>query len=347
MPSPRRTWKVDTIASDTDPTRTGHHLLLPQPALPDGRFPAGWLDWQTVTFRRVSLRPDPAPVEFSGDSTVVFTLDPSQALPAGTTFSWVLRTSDGRDSVATAAPTHTRELKAGTQGKLLIMAHQAGTKRVIARDSVPISSAEPKPFWRIDTIQDQDDLFELADGAPLAVLFNRILAAPNSGLIAIDDEGGGRTVLRLRVLPTALWDATRCCPPPASATGELRQTLGIMPEESFEVGPLFAGWGTNRWSQSTGDLATGTMTGQFVDGLTEDNVKGAGTQAGPMGVLRIEATRNGATMTGTISVTGWFSDTDGEQFVDPDPASFRFPFTATRMDAIPAPAVKAAAARKR
>lgn len=109
-------------------------------------FIGGWLGWQTVRYAKAALRPSPVELKLTGTTTETFTLNPSQPLPAGSTYSWVLRTESGRDSVATTVPTHTREFEPGTEGKLLIMVNEAGTKRIIARDSVDVKRGG-EPYW--------------------------------------------------------------------------------------------------------------------------------------------------------------------------------------------------------
>ena len=326
-------WSRDSVGSDAVPTRTGHAIYLPQPA--SGTFIGGWLDWQTVDYRRASLRPTPGSVAFSKDTTINVTLNPSQPLPSGTTYSWVLRTDAGRDSVATTTAAHTRNLKAGTKGKLLIIAHEKGSKRPIARDSIPIESSA-LPFWQITSISDPDDVLDTdtGDGDPFYPMMARLLAAPGSGLIAIESEASGGTVLRLRVLPNALWSPGNCCPPSsASFPGEFQFSLGVQPTVTYAVGPYFAGFGESRWAQSTDDLGSGTMTAQFVHGgLIPRAIENAGTQNGPRDLIRFSATRSGASMTGTIEVYGWGVDEKtGEVPIDGNPGVLRLPFTAVRL----------------
>ncbi|MGE0439081.1 MAG: hypothetical protein AB7S39_01235 [Gemmatimonadales bacterium] len=325
------TWSADSVDSETGPTRAGHAIYLAQEAI-GSQYLLGWLDWQTVSYRRIGLHPAPAALTFSKDTTATFTLAPSQPLPAGATFSWVLRTDAGRDSVATTTPTHTRDLTAGQTGKLLITAYEKDTHRPIARDSMTIEFEGGFPYWRITSIVDEDELLDPGEAVPFQVLLARLLAVPQSGLIAVDDEGGGKKVLRLRVLPAGTWDPTECCPPPA-APGELRQSLGEQPTVTYQVGPFFAGFGTTEWSQSTSDLGAGTLFGQYVAGGTESRkIKDAGVQVGPVDFIRISATRNGSTMTGTMTVFAWFQDEETGE-VDPEfePTSYVLRFTAVRL----------------
>lgn len=329
-------WSADSVESDKDPTRTGHHILLPQFVDQKGLL-AGWLDWRTVSYRKVSLRPSPASVTISKDTTITVTLGPSQPLPAGTTYSWILRTDTGRDSVTTTTPTHVRNLKGDEKGKLLIIAHEKDTKRALARDSITIDLPVAEPFWRIVTISDSDQLLdpeELTGESPLYTMIERIFAVPASGLIALENEAGGKSVVRLRVLTAATWTTMNCCPPTLTPLpGELRQTIGEMPATTYSVGPFFSAYNITQWSQSTTNLAAGTLTGSYIDGgLQSRKIKDLGTQLGPRDYIRIEATRNGTSMSGTISIVAWFQDEDTDE-VDPrsEPTTFRLPFTAVRI----------------
>ena len=327
-------WSGDSVMSDVTPTLTGHAVFLPQiePTMPDKVLP-GWLDWKTVTFKRTSLRPSPAALTIGQDTTATFTLSPTTALPAGTRYSWVLRTADGRDSTESAASAHTRNLKVDKPGKLLITAYEAGTKRPIARDSVEVKASEAAPFWHITSITDRDSLFDSEEnegGGPIADAFTRLLAAPRSGAITIE-TAGATTELRVRVRRASLWDPATCCPLPAFASAtEMLLPLGMTPPVQFTLGAFFAGWGSNSWSQSTNNLSAGTLTGQYIPGTQSYAIKDMGTQVGPSGGIRINATRNGTAMTGEITVTIWWVDADSGMIETP-PETFRFPFTATRM----------------
>ncbi len=322
-------WGADSVDSDVGPTRAGNHIVLTQDEDPAG-FVAGWLDWRTVTYRKASLHPTPATVTFSKDTTINLTVSPSQPLPAGTTWSWILRTDSGRDSVASLTSSHSRELTKGQKGKLLIIAHEKDSKRPIARDSIPIQPAEALPFWRITTIADEDELFEGDEtGDEFWFLLGRVLAVPQSGLIALEEEPGGRTVLRIRVLPATTWGSSNCCPPSLTPLpGEKQFLLGESPFVNYSVGPFFAGFGVSRWAQSTEDLDAGTLTGQFVHGgLITRLIEDGGDQAGPRDLVRISATRAGTMMTGTIEVYGWGEDEEtGEVGLDGNPAIWRLSF---------------------
>ncbi len=188
------------------------------------------------------------------------------------------------------------------------------------------------PFWRITSIADHDKLFEdeISGGGEIGQLLERVLAVPTSGAITAEEVGGG-TQLRLRVLRGGAWNPDDCCPLPAFDGGrEYSLTLGAMPQQNFSFGPFFSGWGFSSWSQSTEELFTGTMTGQHVLGTASYRIRDAGTQTGPAGGARFTASRNGMTMTGTITLTIWWVDED-DGLVHQTGEDFRFPFTAVRM----------------
>lgn len=287
----RMRWRPDSVASDVNPTITGHHVLLPQFEISPARFAAGWLDWQTVKYRKVSLRPDPALVEFGQDTTINVSLAPSQSLPTGTTWSWVLKTESGRDSVGTAGPTHTRELKTRDDGWLIITAYEGEHKRPIARDSIRIKAVEAAPFWKLKTFVDEDDLVDPpgedpGQGGPLFDLLWGAESVPGSALIVISENQ-----LTMRVKRTGMW--TECCPP----------TFG---------GDDYV-WTWPTWSQSTTDLTSGTITGVSTEGASE---------------FRVQATRAGKVMTGTLTLKVSVIDPDTGK---PDVSTYRMTFTAERM----------------
>jgi hypothetical protein len=95
------------------------------------------------------------------------------------------------------------------------------------------------------------------------------------------------------------------------------------------VGPHFSGWDSGYWSESTGDLGAGTMSGQHLFGTRTYTIVGEGSQVGPAGGVRITGTRNGTTMTGTITLWIWVLNEDSE--MEDPPRQFRFTYVATRM----------------
>src|SRR5690606_18809342 len=105
-------FRVEKIRSRNDLTddnqirKFGVVVYLPGPGSFSGTAAnPGWLDWQTVNYRRLPLVASPATVELSGAQDVTFTITPGAAVPAGTRWSWVLVTDEGRDSVETTTPT--------------------------------------------------------------------------------------------------------------------------------------------------------------------------------------------------------------------------------------------------
>jgi len=318
------------IPGTGDTYKTGHAIYLPGPGSA-GNTPAtpGWLDWNTVTYKRMTLRPSPDSLEVGGDTAVTFTVAPTPTPPTGTKYAWVLRTASGRDSVETAAGTQVRNLAAGTEGVLLITALEPVTRRVIGRDSVAIT-AGGAPFWRITSFTDLDDYLvpDPSEDTQDEAVLRRLLTSPGMGLIAVTQRSPTASDLELRIL-TSLWDPTAPSPTPARRPGEFDYPLGEIPTVSTPMGSFFAGWDTNFWSQSSTNLNIGTMTGQSRLGLGVWPIKDAGSQVGPMGATRFTATRSGITMSGTIFLWVWYIEESG--FVERPAVGYRFPFTATRM----------------
>lgn len=199
----------------------------------------------------------------------------------------------------------------------------------IGVDTVQVRGAVP--VWQITAIQDQDQLIDLGiDGESGEVLdlLKRLLIAPASGVISIEEEGTAR-LLKLRVLPSSVWEDPACCPI-ARRPEELQLPLGVQPTEPVVVGPHFAGWNFNGWSQESRDLSIRSMTGQVILGTTTYDIKDVAVQVGPRLGVRFAATRNGTAMTGTITFTAWFVDFETEELNSP-PETFVCPFSAVRI----------------
>ena len=243
---------------------------------------------------------------------------------------------DGKTSenLSLTNATHTYDKQGDYQVISTLLA--AESRAVLSADTVMVDF-DPAPFWQITSLVDEDELLDTSepDGSdPFWALARRVLAVPQSGLIAIEEEPGGQTVLRLRVLPTTTWSLSNCCPTSlAPLPGEQQLSLGVSPSVSYSVGPFFAGYNVSRLAQSTTDLETGTVTGQFVHGgLISRAIEDGGTQAGPRDLTRFSATRSGRTMTGTIEVYGWGIDLEtGEVTKDGNPSASRLTFTAVRL----------------
>jgi hypothetical protein len=288
----------------------------------------GWLDFVTTTYRRLKLRAPITSLALTNDTTITITVTPSETPPIGTRYRWVLKTDNSRDSIETTVPTHTRDLEASTNGWLIFSALEGEFKRPIARDSIEITAAEPVPVWRITSISDADSLFD-EEFRPFTV-FGPLLVRPTSGII-LTETVGGRTALRLRAKRTGTWADAECCPiAPYNSALEQLLTLGTTPATTNSYGPYFGAFAQSVWSQSTTNLDAGTMTGRSSEGTNSYRIKDQGTQTGPDVGIQITATRSGRTMTGVITLTGWYVDeTSGE--VDTPPSLYRFPFTATRI----------------
>ncbi len=286
----------------------------------------------TLPVTRATFGASPDTAKIAGDTLRVTFKAPVKLPPNG---GFRLRWDWGDGNFSLEAPgEETASHLYGAAGSFKVAAtlYSGDLKARLAFDTVVVAS-EVVPYWRITTFADQDDLLSLAQSADLATLLHRIVDAPQAGLIAIEDESGGGTALRLRVLQTGTWSLTNCCPPSARLLpGEIQSFLGKMPEERFSVGSFFAGYDSNRWAQSTADLGSGTLTGQYLDGgLRSYSFADGSSQVGPRGVLRITATRNGTAMAGMITLTGWFVDSDTDEIDESGPGVFRLPFTAVRL----------------
>jgi hypothetical protein len=205
----------------------------------------------------------------------------------------------------------------------------ADGSRVLSVDTVFVKR-EASPHWRLTSLNGTNapDTEELG---PLGVILDRALAAPASAMISIVAGSGTGSELRLRVLPSATWTAANCCATNgAPVPGESSQRLGVSPSIVYPVGPWFAGFGESRFSQSTSDLASGTMSGQYVLGTFTYFVRDQGFQLGPTATLRFEGSRSGTTMTGTIVVVVWEVGNSTPPQVTPA-EFYSMPFTAVRI----------------
>ncbi len=310
--------------------KTGNAIYLPGPGSAGAAAAApGWLGWNTVTYRKMELKPKPSAVEVSGDTTVAFTVSPSPAGPTGTRYAWVFRTDEGRDSVETATTSYDLELETGARGTLLIMALDPDSRRVIGRDSVVITSDAAAPFWQITSVVDMDDIFDETEASgEVADLLRRLLASPRSAMLAVEKKGDGVRELNLKVLRSGVWTADDCCPPVAAGPLMIMH-MGTSPATALSVGPFFSEWKSSSWTETTSDLASGDMEARDVLGLVQYTVKDAGIQTGPAGAVRLIGTRSGKTMTGFIGIYIWPINGDGEIGEGPD--LYQISFTATRM----------------
>ncbi len=277
---------------------------------------------------RAEFKVEPETVELEDDLEVSFEASIPMPPAGGYRIRWEWDDGNTTESLSLPTATHTYEASGNYR---VIATLLSMTRNVLAADTVEVGS-QAAPYWRLTSFADQDDLLDIGNPGESGEIYDvlsRAVAVPGAGLIAIDPQGAG-TVLRLRVLPTATWSTANCCPPAATLPGEVRQTLGVMPQEASGVGPYFAGWEASRWSQTTQDLGSGTLTGQYIMATGPYNIEDIGTQIGPRGGIRITATRNGKVMTGTIRITIWWVDETG-QHLQGSSEDFVFPFTAERI----------------
>ncbi|HRP08354.1 MAG TPA: hypothetical protein PLL69_07690 [Gemmatimonadales bacterium] len=182
--------------------------------------------------------------------------------------------------------------------------------------------------WRLASFTDQDDLFNDEEGqSPIATQLLRMLAAPTSTMLSVVQMTANSTELQFQTMMTKTWDAEQCCPPTPLESFRTME-LGRDPAQVTALGPYFSGWNSSYWSESTEDQNTGTLQAQKILGTMNYTIDGQ-SQVGPAGALRLNATRLGKTMSGTLSAFIWFVDQDGD--LTGPPEEFRFPFTATRL----------------
>ncbi len=282
-----------------------------------------------ITERELTVTPKDARVE--PDTLITFTATTDLPLPPAPSWEWDL--GDGRTrttTVNTLEITYPPDRDEEVTYTVMVRLKTADKVWAAGRTDVTVVPGAA-PHWRITSIQDQDELFDELEGSdPIVSLFKRLLAVPTAGLISIAPVVDDSTELRLRVLRAAVWDPAACCPPPSAPAAEWQQLLGVTPTVTYSFGPFFSGWGSSTWSQSTTDLDAGTVTGQFIPGTASYRIKDAGTQVGPAGAIRINATRSGTTMTGQITITIWWNNENTGEVERPGETS-RFPFTAVRM----------------
>jgi PKD repeat protein len=276
-----------------------------------------------------AIRPDTSRI--SADSLRVSMEAPVALPPAG---GYRMRWQWGDGSVAETVNTATATHTYARPGNYTVVAtlQTADTRATLAVDTAYVAERGAVASWIVTSFTDADGLFD--DGPPgsgnvLIDVLARMLAAPRAGLITVDSGGAPVTrTLRLRVKPDAMWEAPGCCAAPLP--NELRHSLGVDPPVTYAVGPFFAGWNRDFWTQSTTNLGAGTFTAQQLLNLADFNVENGGVQRGPAGAIRFTATRSGTAMTGTISIWLWPVNEDPPQYVDP-PEEYRFPFTAVRV----------------
>jgi len=164
---------------------------------------------------------------------------------------------------------------------------------------------------------------------PITVPLLPALAVPASAMISVVPLTINSSELQLRTLTTSTWDPAQCCPPPPWQATQRDIPLGRTPGVGYTVGRFFAGWDSAFWCQSTSDLGAGTMSGQHLFGTRTYAIVDEGSQVGPVGGMRITGTRNGKTMTGTITL--WICVVNEDFEIEDPPRQFRFTFVATRL----------------
>ena len=107
-----------------------------------------WLDWTTVTYKKlpVDLRADS--VLMFADSTVPYTVTVTGA-PAGVTYRWNYKGKTVRDSSETTAPSFSRRMTERGRTMMYATVLEKTSKRPIGRDSSPVLYASS---WQFKTV---------------------------------------------------------------------------------------------------------------------------------------------------------------------------------------------------
>ncbi len=196
-------------------------------------------------------------------------------------------------------------------------------------------SCEYSPYWRITEFSDLDNLLndeDLEGSGEAFEMLQRLANTPRSGVFAVresEEDDGATSWLELRVRKSGIWSDDDCCPLPAAASNEFVQPLGSDPPVPQNVGPFFAEWSSDFWTQSTEDLDTGEMSARQALGHTTYRIKDGGSQRGPTGGFQLSATRDGFVMTGELRMLIWWWDEESGE-VEDAPEAFRFSFKASR-----------------
>lgn len=290
-----------------------------------------FFDWgqAVIKVRELTITPDSSTQE--ADTLFTLTANSTRAVPSGATWEWEL--GDGR---TVTSNTKSTEIKypistSGQDSTYIVKVRVKKDGKVWASGKTTVTiKTSTVAAWRITSLVDQDDFFDVDQnegGGTDAEKLKQVIANPARGLIAV--TGTAIKELAFYSKQSGVWSSAQCCPPPITgADGKI--VLGVTPPTTNDFGPFFSAWLTHSWSQSTNDLSTGTMTGQFTVGRYNFPIYQGGLQAGPEYGVRITATRNGLTMTGVMTFTSPFASKDGTLH-EGDLDDFRFPFTAVRL----------------
>ncbi len=206
----------------------------------------------------------------------------------------------------------------------------------LARDSA-VAFTGPLPFWQLTSISDPTNFLGEGDVGSYPQV-REILNSPNRGLIAYSENtSNDKKGLTLWRMTTTQFPP--CCRRSVRAIGGLMSGgaigvgLGELPEKTWPLGPAFAGFEKTGWWHSTTDLNAGTMTSTGYTFTSMNHTVRGGPQMGPGGpaVWRLNATRNGDIMTGTISLYRFKERDDDGYMINPGVPTYVFPFTAKRL----------------
>ncbi len=279
----------------------------------------------TFSMMRADFEVTPDQLEMPDDRKVDLTPIVPEPPTEGFRIRWQWGDGTTTETTSTAVATRTYQ----QPGDYEVVASLLSTGGILlAADTVQVGGG-PAPYWRLTTVSDADELLDdddISGSGDVVSMLRRMLASPGAAMISIEDGPGGKT-LYLRVRKSGTWPDG--IPDAFNSASEWRMVLGPGAPEVHPLGPYFSAWRTASWSQSTSSLTNGNVLGQNILGTTSYNVYNAGTQTGPAGGVRINATRNGMVMSGALGFWIWFVDDDDD--IVGQAEEYPFPFTAVRM----------------
>lgn len=281
----------------------------------------------TLRLRHAPFRIDPEVIELEPDQVdVEFTATVDSPPASGYRIQWDWGDGNVTEVENSEDATHTYDMPDDYEvWATLYSGHGDRLARTSARILIGAERA-----WNVISFRDLDRILDDVEPGELPeafATFPLLLDVPRRGLIIVSPDGEGRTELRLRAQRVNAW-AEGIRRPPHEPWNEEVLVLGRNPAVEQNVGPFFAGWERDYWTESTTDLFSGTMDARQALGHTLHAIEDRGNQWGPMGGIRFEAVRDGNRMTGTVYIVIWWGDLDTGELYNEAPEEFRFSFEA-------------------
>jgi hypothetical protein len=281
----------------------------------------------TLRARHAPFRIDPAEVELETDELDV-ALSASVGPPPAEGYRIVWDWGDGSETVVENLEEATHTYPSSDDFTVTATLLAADGDR-LARTTARVWGGRQRA-WNIVDFVDVDGLLDEVDPGELPpefAAFPLLLEFARRGVLIVSPHPQGGTELRLRARRGEIWPrGTQRVP--HEHLGEEMLILGTDPPLPHLVGPFFAGWDRDYWTESTSDLFSGTMEAQRAMGHTTYTIENHGSQRGPTGGVRFEAQRSGNRMVGTITLVIWWMDLDTGELYDEPPEAFRFSFEA-------------------